>query len=115
MTGGVSRVRAYPKRPSSRGALVVMGGHLVIGLAVGPDTQFAAMVRLVEQAQTQKARAQRLADHIAGVFIARWFSSCWTCRCGLARQRRRRGSRVLDHARGVGDRVPVRRARHLPP
>lgn len=47
-----------------------MDGRLVIeATAVGADTQFAAMVRLVEQAQTQKARAQRLADHIAGVFV----------------------------------------------
>ena len=36
--------------------------------AVGSDTHFAGMVRLVEQAQAQKADAQRLADRIAGVF-----------------------------------------------
>ncbi|MDT5174560.1 MAG: P-type Cu+ transporter, partial [Mycobacterium sp.] len=37
--------------------------------AVGADTQFAGMVRLVEQAQAQRADAQRLADRIASVFV----------------------------------------------
>ncbi|CKW11914.1 ATPase P [Mycobacterium tuberculosis] len=69
MTGEAKPVRAYPAA-SVVGGTVVMDGRLVIeATAVGADTQFAAMVRLVEQAQTQKARAQRLADHIAGVFV----------------------------------------------
>ena len=37
--------------------------------AVGADTHIAAMVRLVEGAQEQKAAAQRLADRIAAVFV----------------------------------------------
>ena len=52
------------------GGTVSINGRLVVeAAAVGDDTQFAAMVRLVEQAQTGKANVQRLADRIAGVFV----------------------------------------------
>jgi heavy metal translocating P-type ATPase len=52
------------------GGTVVLDGRLVVeAAAVGPDTRFAGMVRLVEQAQAQKADAQRLADRIASVFV----------------------------------------------
>lgn len=52
------------------GGTVVLDGRLVVeAAAVGADTHFAGMVRLVEQAQAQKADAQRLADRIAGVFV----------------------------------------------
>ena len=52
------------------GGTVVLDGCLTVeAAAVGADTQFAAMVRLVEEAQVQKADAQRLADRIAGVFV----------------------------------------------
>ena len=52
------------------GGTVALNGRLVIeAAAVGPDTKFAGMVRLVEQAQSGKATAQRLADRIAGVFV----------------------------------------------
>ncbi|MAU82224.1 MAG: copper-translocating P-type ATPase [Gordonia sp.] len=47
-----------------------LNGRLVIEAArVGDDTAFAAMLRLVEQAQSAKADIQRLADRIAGVFV----------------------------------------------
>ena len=52
------------------GGTVVLDGRLVVeAAAVGADTQFAGMVRLVEEAQAQKADAQRLADRIASVFV----------------------------------------------
>ncbi len=69
MTGEAKPVRAY-RENAVVGGTVVMDGRLVIeATAVGADTQFAAMVRLVEDAQAQKARAQRLADRIAAVFV----------------------------------------------
>ena len=52
------------------GGTVVLDGRLIVeAAAVGPDTQFAGMVRLVEEAQAQKADAQRLADRISAVFV----------------------------------------------
>lgn len=52
------------------GGTVVLDGRLLVeAAAVGADTHFAGMVRLVEEAQTQKANAQRLADRISAVFV----------------------------------------------
>ena len=52
------------------GATVNAGGRLVVrATRVGSDTQLAQMARLVEEAQTGKAQAQRLADRISGVFV----------------------------------------------
>ncbi|TFC63147.1 copper-translocating P-type ATPase [Cryobacterium sp. TMT2-15-1] len=52
------------------GATVNVGGRLVVrATRVGSDTQLAQMARLVEDAQTGKAQAQRLADRISGVFV----------------------------------------------
>ncbi len=52
------------------GGTVVVGGRLVVrATSVGSDTQLAHMVRLVEDAQNQKAAVQRLADRISGVFV----------------------------------------------
>ena len=36
---------------------------------VGADTMPASIIRLVEQAQGSKARVQRLADSVAGIFV----------------------------------------------
>ncbi|MEV5153568.1 heavy metal translocating P-type ATPase [Streptomyces werraensis] len=52
------------------GATVNAGGRLVVeATRIGADTQLARMAKLVEDAQTGKAQAQRLADRIAGVFV----------------------------------------------
>ncbi|CUU57964.1 Cu+-exporting ATPase [Parafrankia irregularis] len=52
------------------GATVNAGGRLIVrATRVGADTQLAQMAKLVEDAQTGKAAAQRLADRISGVFV----------------------------------------------
>lgn len=52
------------------GATVNAGGRLVVkATRIGSDTQLAQMARLVEDAQSGKAQAQRLADRISGVFV----------------------------------------------
>ncbi|MDN4163345.1 heavy metal translocating P-type ATPase [Nocardioides abyssi] len=52
------------------GATVNAGGRLVVrATRVGSDTRLAQMARLVEDAQSGKARAQRLADRVSGVFV----------------------------------------------
>ncbi|GGO79704.1 heavy metal translocating P-type ATPase [Nocardioides deserti] len=52
------------------GATVNAGGRLVVrATRVGSDTRLAQMARLVEEAQSGKARAQRLADRVSGVFV----------------------------------------------
>ncbi|MFE9748901.1 heavy metal translocating P-type ATPase [Saccharothrix saharensis] len=52
------------------GATVNAGGRLVVrATRVGGDTQLAQMAKLVEDAQSGKAEAQRLADRISAVFV----------------------------------------------
>ncbi|WP_231861670.1 MULTISPECIES: heavy metal translocating P-type ATPase [unclassified Frankia] len=52
------------------GATVNAGGRLIVqATRVGADTQLARIARLVEQAQSGKARVQRLADRISAVFV----------------------------------------------
>ncbi|GAB3149933.1 heavy metal translocating P-type ATPase [Amycolatopsis stemonae] len=52
------------------GATVNVGGRLVVrATRVGSDTQLAQTARLVEEAQTGKARVQRLADRVSAVFV----------------------------------------------
>ncbi|MFC9971996.1 heavy metal translocating P-type ATPase [Spirillospora sp. NPDC127200] len=52
------------------GATVNAGGRLLVrATRVGSDTQLAQMARLVEEAQTGKARVQRLADTVSGIFV----------------------------------------------
>ncbi len=52
------------------GGTISTGGTLEVEASkIGGDTQLAHMVRLVEDAQNEKAGVQRLADRIAGVFV----------------------------------------------
>ncbi|OBI72938.1 cation-transporting ATPase [Mycobacterium asiaticum] len=69
MTGEAKPVRVDPGSSVIGGTAVLDGRLIVEAAAVGADTQFAGMVRLVEQAQAQRAEAQRLADRIAAVFV----------------------------------------------
>ncbi len=55
---------------SVTGGTIVLTGRLVVrAVKVGPDTQLAHLIRLVERAQAEKAAIQRLADRICGVFV----------------------------------------------
>jgi len=52
------------------GATINVGGRLTVEITrVGSDTELARLGRLVEDAQTGKARVQRLADRISAVFV----------------------------------------------
>ncbi|MFK4852075.1 heavy metal translocating P-type ATPase [Microbacterium sp. ZW T6_19] len=52
------------------GATVNVGGRLLVtATRVGADTQLARMAQLVEEAQSGKAEAQRLADRLSAVFV----------------------------------------------
>jgi Cu+-exporting ATPase len=52
------------------GATVNVGGRITVrATRIGSDTQLAQMAKLVEDAQTGKAQAQRLADKISGIFV----------------------------------------------
>ncbi|MGW7350730.1 heavy metal translocating P-type ATPase [Streptomyces sp. NPDC054784] len=69
VTGESAPVEVGPGSPVTGGA-VNSGGLLVVrATAVGADTQLARITRLVTDAQAGKARAQRVADEIAGVFV----------------------------------------------
>lgn len=69
MTGEAIPAEAAADDPVTGGTTCV-GGHLVVtATAVGADTQLATMLRLVEDAQNQKAAAQRVADRISAVFV----------------------------------------------
>jgi cation-transporting P-type ATPase A/B len=69
MTGESTPVRVADGSSVIGGTVVLDGRLIVEAAAVGADTHFAGMVRLVEQAQVQKADAQRLADRIASFFV----------------------------------------------
>ena len=69
MTGESTPAHIEPQSNVIGGTDVLDGRLIVEAAAVGADTHFGGMVRLVEQAQAQKADAQRLADRVAGVFV----------------------------------------------
>ncbi|WP_340380248.1 heavy metal translocating P-type ATPase [Streptomyces sp. SS7] len=69
VTGESQPVEVSPGSALVGGAVNAGGLLLVEATAVGADTQLARITRLVTEAQAGKARAQRLADAVAGVFV----------------------------------------------
>ncbi|MFH8342416.1 heavy metal translocating P-type ATPase [Streptomyces sp. AM6-12] len=69
VTGESEPVEVGPGDPVVGGAVNAGGLLLVQASAVGADTQLARVAALVREAQGGKARAQRLADEVAGVFV----------------------------------------------
>ncbi|MFD7795277.1 heavy metal translocating P-type ATPase [Streptomyces sp. NPDC059759] len=69
VTGESEPVEVSPGSALVGGAVNAGGLLLVRATAVGADTQLARITRLVTDAQAGKARAQRLADAVAGVFV----------------------------------------------
>ncbi|GHH11180.1 heavy metal translocating P-type ATPase [Streptomyces lanatus] len=69
VTGESQPVEVGPGSAVVGGAVNEGGLLLVRATAVGADTQLARITRLVTEAQAGKARAQRLADTVAGVFV----------------------------------------------
>ncbi|MFD4317044.1 heavy metal translocating P-type ATPase [Streptomyces sp. NPDC058548] len=69
VTGESEPVEVEPGSEVVGGSVNVAGLLLVRATAVGADTRLAHIARLVEEAQAGKARAQRLADRVAGVFV----------------------------------------------
>ena len=52
------------------GGTICVGGRIVVkATRVGHDTQLAQMIRLVENAQSEKAAVQRIADRISSIFV----------------------------------------------
>ncbi|WP_019201413.1 cation-translocating P-type ATPase [Tsukamurella sp. 1534] len=76
------------------GGTVCQDGRLTVrATAVGADTTFAAMLRLVEDAQATKARMQRLADRVSAVFVPCVFAIAAATFAGWLL-----GSGSIDHA-----------------
>ncbi|WP_406154740.1 heavy metal translocating P-type ATPase [Streptomyces sp. NBC_01023] len=69
VTGESEPVEVSPGSALVGGAVNAGGMLLVEATAVGADTQLSRITRLVTEAQAGKARAQRLADAVAGVFV----------------------------------------------
>ncbi|HJP79831.1 MAG TPA: heavy metal translocating P-type ATPase [Pseudonocardiaceae bacterium] len=69
MTGESMPVEVGEGDAVTGGTIALHGRLVVTATRVGDDTQLAHLVRLVEQAQTDKAGIQRLADRICGVFV----------------------------------------------
>ena len=81
------------------GATLNVGGRLVVRAnRIGADTQLAQMAKLVEEAQTGKAQAQRLADKISGIFVPIVIAlSVATLGFWIGRRGVHRGGGCVDH------------------
>ncbi|MEU9154284.1 heavy metal translocating P-type ATPase [Streptomyces sp. NPDC048417] len=69
VTGETEPAEVGPGSAVVGGAVNAGGLLLVRATAVGADTRLARITRLVTEAQAGKAKAQRLADSVAGVFV----------------------------------------------
>ncbi|MEV6430710.1 heavy metal translocating P-type ATPase [Nocardia sp. NPDC051463] len=69
MTGESIPVDVTPGMAVIGGTTALTGRLIVEAAAVGADTKLSGMIRLVEQAQTGKARMQRVADRVSSVFV----------------------------------------------
>ncbi|GBP99031.1 heavy metal translocating P-type ATPase [Streptomyces spongiicola] len=69
VTGESEPVEIGPGSPVVGGAVNAGGLLLVRATAVGAGTRLARITRMVADAQAGKARAQRLADSVSGVFV----------------------------------------------
>lgn len=69
LTGESLPVDKQPGDPVTGGSVNGAGAFLFRATRVGDDTALAQMVRLVEEAQGNKAPIARLADQISGVFV----------------------------------------------
>ncbi|MFG3306910.1 heavy metal translocating P-type ATPase [Streptomyces wuyuanensis] len=69
VTGESEPVEVGPGSPVVGGAVNAGGLLLVRATAVGAGTRLARITRMVTDAQAGKARAQRLADSVSGVFV----------------------------------------------
>ncbi|QIS05711.1 heavy metal translocating P-type ATPase [Nocardia brasiliensis] len=69
MTGESIPVDVHPGLAVIGGTTALTGRLIVEAAAVGADTKLSGMIRLVEQAQTGKARMQRIADRVSSVFV----------------------------------------------
>jgi heavy metal translocating P-type ATPase len=69
MTGESWPTEVAPGDAVTGGTTAVAGRLIVRATRIGADTQLSQLVALVERAQTDKARVQRLADRISAVFV----------------------------------------------
>jgi len=69
LTGEAMPVEAGPGSQVYAASLVRMGSLRVRATRVGPDTTFGRVIRMVEEAEAQRARVQRLADRFSGYYL----------------------------------------------
>ena len=69
MTGESVPAEAAVGGAVTAGTVVVSGRLIIRAAKTGQDTQLAHLIALVERAQADKSRIQRLADRICGVFV----------------------------------------------
>ena len=69
MTGEPVPAEAAPGSTVTAGTVAVSGRLIVRAERTGQDTELAHLIAVVEHAQAEKSRIQRLADRICGVFV----------------------------------------------